>query len=388
VVLVAIDVCVFQMAVWDRSAMMFVPICLFVAFGAPLFLVLRNLTSVAIVETESVELRRFFKPAWRLDRRKVFHATPTRGILEGPLQLHLFDSKTRVIPGFLVRGMRNTWVEQLRNAPPSVGFAGMSSEDMEAFVKAARRSSVEGDETFGASPEQRWRNWMRWDKTQRFFTSASVGLALLSIFFPLFREVWLLDVLIACAAVGVSIETHLKNWGLRKSGREIVLVIVSLLPGLFFTRGQFDWEILDPGLGTIALYVAGVTWMTSLIPPWRGIVWADRGRYVFLSAAAFGLTAFWAEQMLVFANMRFDRSQPSSVEVASVLRVEERASSRHTPATVVVDLGSSTTFGFGMTARFVHYAMPAGHLAVGGQCVLMVRPGLFHMRWVQVAVCR
>jgi hypothetical protein len=388
VLLGAIIVGVLRMTAWDGTLMMFVPISLLVAFGAPLFLVLRNLTAVAIVETGAVELRRFFMPAWRLQRRDIFYADPTPGIIEGRLRLHASNSTIRVVPGFLVRGMRSTWVEDLRNAPSSGGFAGMSREDRDQFLKAARRSSVEGDETLGTSPEQRWRNWLRWDMTQRIVTSISFGLALISLFLPLYREVWLLDVLIASAAVGIAIKARLRHRGQRPSGRETGLVIGSLLPGLVFTRGQFDWQILDPGIGTIALYFAGVIWIASLIPPWRGIVWAERARYFFLSAIAFGATAFWADRMLAFANMRFDGTKMPSIEVASVLRVEESTASRYTPATVIVDLGSSRTFGFGVTARFVHYAMPAGHLAVGGQCVLMVRPGLLHVRWLQVAICR
>jgi len=384
----AITFGVFRMTVWDGSLMMFVPVSLLVAFGAPLFLVLRNLTTVAIVETDAVELRRLFMPAWRLQRRDVFFADPTPGIIEGRLRLHTHHSRIRDVPGFLVRGMRNTWVGDLRYAPSSNRFDNMSREDKEEFVKAAHRSGVEGDEAFGASPGQRWQNWTRWDKQQRVVIGISVGLFLISLFLPQHREVWLLDVLIAFVGVGISIKSRLRHPGRAKYAWQTGVVVVTLLPGAVFTRGQFDWQILDPGLGTMALCLAGAICVVSMSPPWRGIAWADRFRYLAISAVVFAATAFWCDRMLVFANMRFDGTRMPIVEVASVLRVEQRAASRYMPASVVVDLDSSPTFTFGVTARFVSYDMPAGHLAVGGHCVLMLRPGLFHVRWLQVAACR
>ncbi len=388
VVLGAIEIGVFRMAVWDGTAMMYVPACLLVAFGALLLLVLRNLTSVAIVETGAVELRRFFMPAWRLERWEILSADPTPGITEGPLRLNGFNVPSREIPGFLVRGLRGTWVHDLRDAPLSDIFAGMSREEREAFFKTAHRSTVEGDETYGASPEQRWQNWSRWDKQDRVLNGASFGLTMLSLLFPRYREVWLLDVLIVFVAVGLSVKDRLPGRALRKPVQRAGMVIFSLLPGLLFAAGQFDWQILDPGLGTIALYVAGIIWIVCLTPPWRGMPWREFARYVVLSAVVFGGTAFWANRMLAFANMRFNERTMPIIEVASVLRVEKRPASRSMPANVIVDLGSSPTFGFGLSARFAHYAMPAGPVAVGGQCVLMIRPGLFHVRWVEVAICR
>jgi len=384
----AITFGVFRMTVWDGSSMMFVPISLLVAFGAPLFLVLRNLTAVAIVETDAIELRRLFMPAWRLRRRDVFYAVPTPGIIEGRLRLHTLNSRILEVPGFLVRGMRNTWVGDLRYAPSSSQFDDMSREDKEEFIKAAHRSSVEGDEAFGASREQRWQNWARWDKQQRVVTGISVGLFLISLLLPQHREVWLLDVLVAFVGVGISIKSRLRHPGRAKYAWQTGLVVVTLLPGAIFTRGQFDWQTLDPGLGTIALCLAGAICMVSMSPPWRGIAWAERFRYLGISAVVFAATAFWCDRMLVFANMRLDGTRMPIVEVARVLRVEQRAATRYMPASVVVDLDSSPTFAFGVTARFASYDMPAGHLAVGGQCVLMLRPGLLHVRWLQVAVCR
>jgi hypothetical protein len=379
---------VLRMIVWDGSAMMFVPVCVAVAFGAPLVLVLRNLTTVAIVEPGSVEFRRFFMRAWRLDRGQVFHVAPTRGVIEGPLRFHAFNALTREMPGFLMRGMRGTWVEEMRDAPSSSVFDNMSREEREAFVKVVRRSVVERDETFGKSPDERWRNWTRWDKEQRLLPSVGVGLALISHFLPPYRELWLLDVAIVAAAVAISIKALMRRGVARRTLRETGLVMFALPPGIMLAIRQYNWQILDPGLLKIALFLAGAIWFAALIPPWRAVAWGERIRYLVFSVFMFGATAFWAHGMLAFANRRFDEKTMPILDVATVLRIEERRASRSTPASVVVDLGSSRTFGAGVTAEFTHDAMPAGDLAIGGQCVLMVRPGLFHVRWLEVAVCR
>jgi hypothetical protein len=386
-ILIAINVCVFQMAVWDGTSMMFVPICLLVAFGAPLFLVLRNLTTVAHVEAEAIELRRFFRASWRMQRRDAVYVESTPGIIEGRLRLHTSTSTIREVPGFLVRAMRGTWVEELRDTS-SVGITGMSREEREGFLEAARRASIEDDETFGASREERWGNWVRWDRTRRVVAGSAFGFGLISLFFPSYREVWVLDVLIASIAVGISLGARLRFRGVKRSGREITLVIACLLPGIVFTRGQFDWQILDPGIGTLALCLTGVLGTASLMPPWRGIVWEEGTHYLILSAVAFGAMAFWADKMLAFANMRFDGGSAPVIEVASVLHVEESPASRFTPDSVLVELGRTPTFGLGVSARFVDYTMPAGPLVAGGQCALLVRPGLLHVRWLQVATCR
>lgn len=378
---------VFLIARWDGTLTMLVPICLLVAFGIPLVLVLRNLTAIAIVEPDAVELRYFFMRAWRLQRPDIMFASPTPGIVEGSLQLYGSGTPSRRIPGFLMRGLRHTWVYELRNARPGGVVEGMSRDEKRRYAEATRRIVVERDETFGTTPEARWKNASLWHKQQRFINYALVGLTLISLALPMVRDVWLLDALITCFAVGISLDARLRYRGLRRSIRETSLVLCSLLPGFIVSRGQYNWQLLDPGLGTMAVWLAGVIWIMSLMPPWRGVTWSNRARYTAYSVFAAGLMAYWGYELLAFANMRFDGTTKPVVEIASVDGVEHRPASRSTPATIEMKLGITPTFSTGVTARFPLYAVPAGTLEVGKQCVLLLRPGLFHVRWLQVALC-
>ncbi|MGF6493202.1 hypothetical protein ABIE56_001369 [Luteibacter sp. 621] len=374
--------------VWDGTVMVLVPVAFMLAFALPLFLAVRNLTAVAILDGDELELRRFFMSAWRVRREQVVLATPTKGLIEGRLTLFSMDAPNRAIPGFLVRSLRGTWVERLRDQPLTNPFANMSRDEFKAYVKTAHRSTVERDDAFGASPEERWQNWSRWNRQERTLVGISVALCLLSMFMRGQPIVWFLSVLNLVGAITLSVRTRFFGLTGKEAGKGIGFLLVSLLPGVFFFRGMFDWQILDPGLWTMALYVAGIIVLLAGMPPWRGLGWKDRVRFVAFSALVFGLTAFWADRMLAYANMRFDRVRPSVVEAATIIAVTEEAASRSTPASLVIEFGGTSTFTFGLRSRFPLYALPPGRLVVGNQCALVVRPSWLGLRWVDVPACR
>lgn len=378
---------VFRMAIDDGSLAMFVPNALFLLFCAPLFLALRNLTTVAIIDAREIELRRFFVCSWRLQRVCIFHASPTPGIIEGPLHLNAFGSPVRKIPGYLVRGMRGTWMDDLHSGRSSKGLDGMSPEERDQLSQAIFRSSAQGREANGSVPEHSWRRSILWVERKTAVAGVSVGLMLASLLLSSYRGVWALDVLLVFISVGIAIDAGRRPRGPRQYVIDTGLVLISLLPGFVFSRGQLDWQVLDPGLGTIALYLAGAAWVASMIPPSRDVVPVRRGSPVVLSIVAFGALAFWAYRMLTFANMEFDRSSMPAIQIVSVLRVEEDLASRYKPSGLTVDLAGSTNQSFGMTARFADDSMLARNLMVGGQCVLMIHPGLFHLRWLEITHC-
>lgn len=87
--------------------------------------------------------------------------------------------------------MRATWVQDLRNAQ-SARAAGTSHEESRAAYKAARRSSVESDESdesYGASPEQCWESSVRFNTRQPIIPVVVAALVLMSMMLPMYREV-------------------------------------------------------------------------------------------------------------------------------------------------------------------------------------------------------
>ncbi|SEM53785.1 hypothetical protein SAMN02800694_1431 [Luteibacter sp. UNCMF331Sha3.1] len=385
-ILALMVVLVLRMARWDGSPMMLIPIGLLLAFGVPLYLVIRNLTAVAIVDRDGIELRRFARYAWRLSRQDVIEARPTPGMVEGPLLLLSSTSGDRAIPGFLLRGMRGTWVDDLRHgrlrprrANPVSARPIETSQSAGRFPvgdKKAAEASIDGHVTMLAS--------MPWQTR----VASCVGAALLvaNLFFPLDRVLWMLNALFAASTLGIAVVTQVRHNKIVHSDRAVSLVCIGLLPGVFFINQQFDWQTLGPGFARVSLCSGAAILLLTLCSTWRGSP-KEKARAVIMSLCAAGGFAYWINGMLSFANMRFDEAAPQSIESAIVLSSGRDATSRYRPPTRTAELGSTPSFDKGLTARFTDGTLPAGKLVAGSQCVLLIRPRLLDVRWVQVAVC-
>ena len=375
---------VFRTILWDGTMMVFVPLSVMAGFALPLTLCLRNVTAVAILTDDTLELRRYFRPTWRVRRSQIASATPTPGIFEGPLRLSISGDRDRSLPGFLMRGLRGTWLETLRNEVRPGLFANMSREEVRSFAEVIQRSAVERDESFGSSPEERWSNWRQWDTWMHGYVGVAIILGVAAIMAPWYLAVWAL--VLVHAGVGIILAAKVRGLGTRGAGKGLTFLVIALVPGVLMCD-MYDWRTVGSGLGKAACCAALPIWLLSAPFAFGRITGKQLAACIFVLALLFGFIAYWIHGMLVYANMRLDDARPV-VETAEVLRAEAHHASRSTPALLHVAFGSTPTLASGVDAQFRLNALPPGPLIKGGHCYLAIRSGWLHVRWVEAIACQ